>query len=376
MNDASDDLAHWIAASSGRGAERFELWQKMRGSEQQRVHVGAAAEPFDLADELLAHVEGDRRVELGHVSYAVFAYRAAGAAPVERAFVSPAPARAVPMPLAVGGVAGDGHIQPSAALASVFTSMQQMARDVFGSLQRENEHQRRTNEAMLRTSTGSFETFAKGYERTFGDLQGRLEAAIKEGVELRAKYQVLEHEKLELERTLEELNKVNKRELAEVERQQRIDQIAIETFKLGFPILLAKLSGKPIDAAIGGMTWGAFLDSITDDQVQKILAALREPQRIVVLEVLKAHRAAKKKAATGQDDAGAASGFADAMKARGGPATSPAGATPTPDEAALEQEFQRLAEVFVKHGDRFVAWMEQQTKQATPDATPAGPASS
>lgn len=214
-----DELAQWIAAAEARGAERYELWQKTRGSEQQRVHVGSASEPLDLADELLARVEADKRVELGHVSYAVFAYRRNETTPLERAFVSSAP-RAVPMPMALpgGAIADAPGGSPSVALATVLSSMHQMTREVFGSLQRENEHQRRTNEGMLRSTTGSFETFAKGYERTFGDLQTRLESALREGIELRAKLAQLETEKLDVQRQLEELTKANVREQAEIDR--------------------------------------------------------------------------------------------------------------------------------------------------------------
>jgi hypothetical protein len=363
-----DELAQWIATASGRGADRFELWQKTRGSEQERVHVGTAREPFDLADELLAHVEGDRRLELGHVSYAVFAYRGEDKTPLERAFVSPATTRAVPMTLAVGGAAGDGHPQPSAALASVFTSIQQMTRDVFGSLQRENEHQRKTNEAMLRTSTGSFETFAKGYERTFGDLQTRLESSIKEGVELRAKCEALEREKRELEHTVEEFNKIDRQAIADAAREDRMHKSGLDLLKFAMPALLARLANKPMDTALLGSAWQAFLDSITDEQTPKLLATLSEPQQLFVIEVLKAHRASKKAATQAAKAGGASAGLADAAKAKGAPSA----ATPANDDGAMEREFERLAEIFVKHGDQFVAWMD---RHANPGTQPEGPAS-
>jgi hypothetical protein len=132
-----EELAHWIAAAGARGAVRFELWIKMRGSEQERVTVGSSAEPFEIADELLAQVERDRRVELGQAAYAVFAYREKDKAPAERAFVSLA-ARAIAVPVAGDGANGSAAAaNPSAALASVLSSVHGMTRDAFGSLQRE-----------------------------------------------------------------------------------------------------------------------------------------------------------------------------------------------------------------------------------------------
>ena len=56
-----EELSEWIALSAAKGADRFELWSKVRGTEQQRAHVAVQTEPFEIADELLTCVERDGR---------------------------------------------------------------------------------------------------------------------------------------------------------------------------------------------------------------------------------------------------------------------------------------------------------------------------
>jgi hypothetical protein len=73
--------AEWVGLAGANGADRFELWNKVRGTDQQRAQVAVRTEPFDVAEELLAHVERDGRVETGHAAYAVYAYRGGEKAP-------------------------------------------------------------------------------------------------------------------------------------------------------------------------------------------------------------------------------------------------------------------------------------------------------
>jgi hypothetical protein len=362
-----EELAHWIAGVGARGAVRFELWVKVRGSEQERAHVGAASEPFDVADELLAHVERDRRVELGQAAYAVFAYREKDKAPVERAFVSLA-ARAIAMPVTAEGANGSAS-SPSAALASVLSTMQGMTRDVFGSLQRENEHQRKTNESMMKSSTGYFETFAKGYERTFAELQARLDASLREAAELRTKNDQLEQQSKTLAHAYEELSKSTAAEEAATKRKEkRVDEL-VEQAKVLAPLVIAKLGNKPgSHALVTEGVMGALLGSISNDQAAGILALLNDGQRSVLAEALQSHRKAQAKTKAASAASHVAEGFADGLRASGqavrASSSSPAAANDggALDEAT-ERDFVRVFEVLGKQGDRYERWLEDKARE-------------
>ena len=358
-----EELAHWIAAAGARGAARFELWVKVRGSEQERVLTGAASEPFDVAEELLAHVERDRRVELGQAAYAVFAYREKDKAPAERAFVSLA-ARAIAMPVTAEGAGGSSS--PSAALASVLSTMQGMTRDVFGSLQRENEHQRKTNESMMKSTTGYFETYAKGYERTFGELQTRLDASLREAAELRAKNEQLEQQAKTLGLAYEELSNRNAAEGAATERKEKRTDEMVEQAKVLAPLVIAKLGNKPgKEAIVTNGVMGALLGSINNDQAATILGALNDAQRGVLAEATQSHRRAQAKTKAASAASHAAEGFANGSMASGqsahtpsaSPATSPANDA---IDSATERDFIRVFEVLGTQMDRYEKWLENK----------------
>jgi cell division septum initiation protein DivIVA len=358
-----EELAQWIAGAGARGAGRFELWVKVRGSEQERVLTGASAEPFDVADELLAHVERDRRVELGQAAYAVFAYREKDKAPAERAFVSLA-APAIAMPVTAEGAAG-AAASPSAALASVLSTMQGMTRDVFGSLQRENEHQRKTNESMMKSSTGYFETFAKGYERTFSELQTRLDASLREASELRAKNEQLEQQAKTLALAYEELSKSTAAEEAATQRKEkRVDDL-VEQAKVLAPLVIAKLGNKPgSEAIVTNGVMGALLGSISNDQAATILGALNDAQRGVLAEALQSHRRAQAKTKAASAASPGAQGFADGLKTSGQTVRAPAPATVNDAvEPATDRDFQRVFEVLGTQMDRYERWLENKGRE-------------
>ena len=42
-----EELSEWVALTAANGADRFELWSKVRGTEQQRAHVVVQTERLD-----------------------------------------------------------------------------------------------------------------------------------------------------------------------------------------------------------------------------------------------------------------------------------------------------------------------------------------
>jgi hypothetical protein len=289
------ELSEWVGLAGANGADRFELWNKVRGTEQQRAHVAVRTEPFDVAEELLAHVERDGRVETGHAAYAVYAYRGDEKAPSERAFVSMPPralvtvgSYATPTPAFATGAA-DPTMGPSLALTNVLSTMHEMIRDMFAAFQRENAHQRSQNESVMRGSMGHFDALAKSYERSFGDMSGRLDAALREANEHRDRRRSAEDELRGLVDKYKEILDLKTSEATEAERRTKATAFAGEQLKLLLPVILAKIAGVPVDAAaIGGAATGGLLDSLTDAQKEVILGALRPEQRIALCEMLQA----------------------------------------------------------------------------------------
>ena len=260
---ALDELSEWIALAAARGADRFELWSKVRGIEQQRAHVATQTEPFELADELLARVERDSRAEAGQVAYAVFAYRGKEKTPIERAFITPPSVAMVAVgsygasPSGLASGAGDPSAGPSLALTTMLTTIQQMNQGVFATLQRENAHQRSLNESLIRASTGHFDALGKSYERVFGDMRERQDAALREASEHRDKRRSAEDDLATFAGKYKEIVELKSSDAAEVERRAKVNAFALEQFKVILPVLLAKFAGVPIDGeAIGGAAGG------------------------------------------------------------------------------------------------------------------------
>lgn len=353
-----EELAPWLAAASARGAVRFELWVKVRGAEQERVHVGVASESFDLADELLVRVERDRRVELGQAAYAIFAYRGKDKAPSERAFVSLSMRAIAATPMIHEG---NGAVaSPSAAFASVLSTMQDMTRDVFGSLQRENEHQRRTNEAMMKSSTGYFETFAKGYERTFAALQTRLDASLCEAAELRAKNEQLAQEAKAIAIAYEEVAQSIATEDASTKRKdKRLDEM-VEQAKVLAPLVIAKFGNKPgAEGLVTSGVLGALFGSLTTEQTATILNALNNAQRVVLGDVILAHQKSKLKT---NPDIGS-QGFADGVKMVREPTTPNSPPANDVVNGARERDFKHVFDVLNAQGDQYEKWLDDKARE-------------
>jgi hypothetical protein len=371
-----EELSEWIAVSAAKGADRFELWSKVRGTEQQRAHVAVHTEPFEIADELLARVERDGRAESGQAAYAVFAYRGKEKTPLERAFVSPPPSAMLTVgsyaaaPSAFAAAAADPATGPSLALTTVLATMHQMTQEVFATLQRENAHQRNLNESLMRASTGHFDALAKSYERVFGDLTGRHDAALREANDHRAQRRSAEDELAGVVEKYKEVLDQKASEAAEAERRTKVTTFAAEQLKVLLPVLLAKVAGVPVDAGtIGGAAVGSLLDSLTDAQKATILGALGNEQKIALYEILQAR--AQKEATAKKDGAPVAPSASKAsaspptqapssMSSTGSPSTAASpGSSFTADE---ERDFERLTQLVEnpEQQARYEAWLEHK----------------
>jgi hypothetical protein len=388
-----EELSEWIALTAANGADRFELWSKVRGTAQQRAHVAVQTEPFEIADELLTLVEHDSRTETGQAAYAVFAYRGKERTPSERAFVSAPPsAMMTVVPQAMSGfaaAAADPTAGPSLALTTVLTTMHQMTQDVFATLQRENAHQRSLNESMMRATTGHFDALAKSYERAFGDMMGRHDAALREANEHRAKRRSAEDDLAGLADKYKEVLDLKTSETVEAERRTKVTSFAAEQLKVLLPVVLAKFAGVPIDGdAVGGAAAGQLLDSLTESQRAVILGALRPEQKIALYEMFqaraqKAPTAKKNGAPDSPTTAGdvSTSSPAQAPSSAPSPTTSPTsspnvaaspGASFTPEE---EGDFERIAQWIEspKRQARYEAWLEHKLGQGQEVGGPKGP---
>jgi hypothetical protein len=397
-----DELSEWIALSAAKGADRFELWSKVRGTEQQRAHVAVQTEPFEIADELLTCVERDGRTGAGWAAYAVFAYRGKEKTPSERAFVSAPPSAMIPVglhattPSAFAAGGAEPTMGPSLALTTVLETMHRMIQDVFATLQRENAHQRSLNEAMMRASTGHFDALAKSYERAFGDMKGRHDEALREANEHRAKRRSAEDDLASIADKYKEILDVKTSETVEAERRSKVTSFAAEQLKVLLPVILAKIAGAPVDGeAIGGAAAGQLIDSLTEAQKAVILGALRPEQKIALCEMFQARAqrdpTAKKNGVPASPmaagDVSASSSAhtpsptqapsptapANSPSAVASPAASP-GASFTPEE---ERDFERIMQwtESPKHQARYEAWLEHKFGQAQAIDAPKAPES-
>jgi hypothetical protein len=387
-----EELSEWVALTAAKGADRFELWSKVRGTEQHRAHVAVQTEPFEIADELLTWVERDGRTGTGWAAYAVFAYRGKEKTPSERAFVSAPPSAMIPVgshattPSAFAAAAAEPTTGPSLALTTVLETMHRMIQDVFATLQRENAHQRSLNEAMMRASTGHFDALAKSYERAFGDMMGRHDAALREANEHRAKRRSAEDDLASIADKYKEILDVKTSETVEAERRSKVTSFAAEQLKVLLPVILAKIAGAPIDGeAIGGAAAGQLLDSLTEAQRATILDALRPEQKIALYEMFRARAqrgpAAEKNAApaspTAAGDVSASSpptSPTSSPSAAPSPAASPA-ASFTPEEG---RDFERITQWIESPKDqaRYEAWwLKHKLGQAQGTDAPKAPES-
>jgi regulator of replication initiation timing len=299
-----DEMAHWIASAAGRGAARFELMLKLRGLDQERVLTATGDEPLEVADEFFSHVEADRRIDVGQAIYAVFAFRTGDRAPFERAFVSPvartmstahAPYEAYASP----SYAVDGSNGHALAATSAIATTQQMVRDVFTSLQRENDHQRRHNETLVRANTGHFDALATGYESALSELRERHGETRNDLKTLREKHTALIEENRALTLQLEEKDLAAKKVAEEHEAALKARDEAHDDKKLHaemFANLVPVLIARSTNQGLSEMHFlGPLFDSLTEEQKMKLMAILRNDQ-LVALNTLFAERDKYKKA--------------------------------------------------------------------------------
>jgi regulator of replication initiation timing len=201
----------------------------------------------------------------------------------------------------------DPSAGPALALSSVLMSFQQMTQESFATLQRENESQRRTNETMVRASTGHFETLAKSYERTFGDLQQRYDAALRENSVLRAEIEKLKDDTKQITRMYDEVHDLK---IGQSEWHQRKLKIADQLVALA-PLLVAKAAKIPIDTgAVGVPGLDAFLESLDRRQIEAILSVLTPIQQGFIVQLLNVQAAKSAQASNEQGPAAAAAAAA------------------------------------------------------------------
>lgn len=360
-------LVTWMNEAAAHGATRFELWQKPRGLEQRRVHASEpGVDAWNVADEFFEHVLRDRTLERGRVNYAVFAC-CGNEPPMERVFITPGMSEAMPTALVMHDASPSSG--PAYAVTSLVASANQMTQGAFASLQKQNELLHKAIDTSLRTNAGSFETFAKGYERTFADLQARLEAALQESASLRAQVAQMEKEAKEQAERYSTLEHSRSVEEAEIARKSKFDDELVGQFKLLSPVVASKFLKMPIDGSlVAGPAFGQFLDSLTDPQIAQMLAPLSPPQQLVVSELIKTHRKNKAKAAAGgaatKPPASMAQGLGDGRASQGA-ASVPQQAAAPPDEAT----FASVYAWFQQHGEAFTAWSAR--KEAELDAAVA-----
>jgi hypothetical protein len=286
-----EELTEWLAAAAGQGADRFELWIKQRGCDSAHVKTAEHREPFDIADELLATIERDRRAEPGQVAFAVYAFRGTEPAPFDRAILQSG-SRAIVTPFGMHATAVVDGAGPALAITSLLGAMQHMTQEVFGTLQRENESQRRTNETVMRSSTSHFETLTKSYERTFGDLQHRYDAALRENAELRSQNEALVQQNKTSQALYEDLHRMKMDELGKQERKTKREDVFMENLKLIGPVLVSKFTKQPLDPTVVGVPgFEQFVASLKPAQVQGILSLLEPVQAMFLIELLQGYQA-------------------------------------------------------------------------------------
>jgi hypothetical protein len=230
-----------------------------------------------------------------------------------------------------------------------------MAQGVFSTLQRETEQQRRTNEALVRASSGHFETFARGYERTLADLEARLQQAHTQCAELRAKNAELERDNAQLRVEVDKLANQKLSEIAEQERANDRHIFARQQLDLLTPLVLGKVFKMPLTkSSLGTVALQRLLAQLSPEQVHAMLAPLQPAQAAVIAQIFNERI---------ENSEGASSGGAAAARA------SPnAESAPDPSIAKLLATLdpQKLAE-FLREAS---AWSEQQ-KNAAPDQAEA-----
>jgi flagellar motility protein MotE (MotC chaperone) len=289
------ELLDWLSAAKGRGSVRFEVWIKPRGAEQRRAATFDAEDDlWNVADEAFSMAQRDRRAEQGFVSYAVFAFAKAGngseepAEPTERIFLAPT-VHVAAVPVSENGMAPYAMAASADAIAPVLQPILSTVHATFSLLQRENEHQRRSNESHVRAQSGHFDALSRGYERTFQELQRRVDAALAESAALREKIAALEAERNQwaevtanLQGVVDGLEKVKGKEVVDAQRQIMRDRITAQTLEMGIPLAMALVTKTPLSSGVVGEAFTNFIKSITKEQLRGIFPLLNPGQQAVL----------------------------------------------------------------------------------------------
>lgn len=269
-----DELAVWIGGMNDQGAVRFELWQKPRGG-SQRLVLELTGDAIDAADEAYARVQKDERSIEGTVTYAILGYRDnENQAFVKAIVVSGRGVLAIPMQGAI--------TQPAAhALTELVNGLQNINAGAFAAMLRENEHQRRNNEAIFKAKNGHCEEMARGYERALAAMQLRLDAALAETKELRETEAQLNESMHAVLGVAQEAEKTNAKDLLELHRQKVKDQFLQNTINLLSPIVIAKVTKQSLaDSPLGLQMLKEFVLSLTKEQTKVIVGCLTHGQAI------------------------------------------------------------------------------------------------
>jgi len=276
-----------MQVARAQGAQRFELWERPTGGAKRKV-VGLEADGTDEAAEFYERIQARRKLQDAAMSFVVRACAPDGAT-VAQVLIASAPPEVM---LAVAHGEGSNGASVGAGAAHAFGSMlltmPQMMQAAFSSLQRENEQQRKTVESLVRTTTSGFDSYVRSYERTFADMQSRIEKLTIENGELRARFAVSESE-LKLAREEHgELSRMKLLELAEIERSSKRDDFLKSQLSLLLPVVAAKaapalgLSTAPIGAALAKR----FADSLSSNQRDAIFGLLQPAQQTAMVHLL------------------------------------------------------------------------------------------
>lgn len=304
-----EEIAAWIDSMREDNAQRIELWIKPRGATQRSV-LQERGDALDIADAFFAHVQQDPRAQQGLATYAILAFRGEEQHAVARAFVMPA--RGADHALAPHAPTGD-LATSSYALSTVLAGAQAMNAGAFASLQRENEHQRKINEAMVRATAGHFESTARGYERAIELLQKRLDDALAELAQVRDSSDKYQQAAEILEKSLAEEQAKNVKAVVEGKRELMRDDWTFKTLTMFAPMVGAGIMGKPMtESPFAAEGLKGFVASLKPPQIHAIGQCLDDGQRGFFFMLLREIQTKIEAEAKAAKDANAASNGADA----------------------------------------------------------------
>lgn len=278
-----------MQVARAQGAQLFELWERPTGGAKRKV-VGLEADGTDEGAEFFERIEARRKLQDEAMSFVVRACDAGGAT-VAQVLIASAAAPEVMLAVAHGhggNGASNGTGAAAQAFGSMLLTMPQMMQSAFSSLQRENEQQRKTVESLVRTSTSGFDAYVRSYERTFADMQSRIEKLTLDNGELRARFAASEAELKVAREEHAELSRMKLLELAEIERSSKRDDFLKSQLGLLLPVIAAKAApalGLP-SAPIGAALAKRFADSLSSEQRDAIFRMLQPAQQTAMVHLL------------------------------------------------------------------------------------------